>query len=111
MMFEYELTVAPVPQQITPDVDRTFYWHGKASTAYFKANIGPLLGDFGAVNNRNIDLVRIATAVLAADRSATRSGSLSRWNQRDISLTVDVLAATPWNDVRCDLERLLGFLT
>ncbi|WP_026530172.1 hypothetical protein [Haematomicrobium sanguinis] len=110
-MFEYELTVAPVPDPATPDVDKTFYWHGKASTNYFKASIGPLLGDFGAVNNRNIDLVRIAAAVLAADRSASRSGSLSRWNQRDISLTVDVLAMTPWNDVRIDLERLLGFLT
>jgi len=110
-MFEYEFTVAPVPDPVTPDVDRTFYWHGKASPAYFKASIGPLLGDLGAVNNRNIDLVRIAAAVLAADRSASRSGSLSRWNQRDISLTVDVLAVTPWNDVRVDLERLLGFLT
>lgn len=110
-MFEYELTVAPVPELLTSDVDRTFYWPSKGSTPHFKANVGPLLGDFGLVNNRNIDLVRIATAVLAADRSASRSGSLSRWNQRDICLTVDVLAVTPWNDVKDDLERLLGFLT
>lgn len=110
-MFEYEFTVAPVPDPLTPEVDRTFYWNSKASTAHFKASVGPLLGGFGEVNNRNIDLVRIATAALAADRSASRSGSLSKWNQREISLTVDVLAATPWNDIKIDLERLLGFLT
>lgn len=110
-MFEYKLTVAPVPDPLTPEVNRTFYWHGKGSTGYFKASVGPLLGDFGAVNDRNIDLVRIAAAILAADRSASRSGSLSRWNQREISLAVDVLDATPWNDLKGDLERLLGFLT
>ncbi len=78
---------------------------------YFHANVGPRLAEYGLVKNRNIDFVRIAAAVLAADRSASRSGRLSHWNQRDISLTIDVLAVGPWNAVRVDLERLLGFLT
>lgn len=110
-MVDYELTVAAVPDPLTPETDRTFYWHDKASHGYFKSNVGPRLGNFGAVNNRNIDLVRIAAAVLAADRSVSRSGSLSTWNRREISLTVDVLAATPWDNVKRDLEQLLGFLT
>ncbi len=110
-MFSYELTVAPVPSTLTPDCDRTFYWHDHGSHSHFRANYGPLLGGLGAVNDRNIDLVRIAIAVLAADRSSLRSGRLSNWNQRDISITVDVLAVRPWDGVRTELEQLLGFLT
>ena len=110
-MFSYELTVAPVPSTMTSDADRTFYWHDGHSHQYFRANHGPLLGGLGAVNDRNIDLVRIAVAVLAADRSSLRSGRLSNWNQRDISIAVDVLAASPWQTVQPELEKLLGFLT
>lgn len=110
-MFSYELTVAPVPSTLTPDCDRTFYWHDHGSHSHFRANYGPLLGGLGAVNDRNIDLVRIAIAVLAADRSSLRSGRLSNWNQRDISITVDVLEVRPWDGVRTELEQLLGFLT
>lgn len=110
-MFEYRLSVLPPPNTSTPEVGTTFYWHSLHSTPYFHSNVGPQLGEYGPVNNRNVDLVRIATAVLAADRSASRSGRLSQWNQRDIALTIDVLAVTPWNRVKADLERLLGFLT
>lgn len=110
-MFSYELTVARVPSTPTPDSDRTFYWHDGGSHSYFRANYGPLLGGLGAVNDRNIDLVRIAIAVLAADRSSLRSGRLSNWNQRDIAITVDVLDISPWDGVRTELEQLLGFLT
>jgi len=110
-MFEYELTVADVPDPLTPKSDQTFYWHSNKFTPYFKTNVGPRLDSFGVVNDRNIDFVRIAAAVLAADRSSSRSGRLSRWNQREISLTVDVLSVHPWKKVKDDLERLLGFLT
>lgn len=110
-MFEYRLSVLPPPNPLPPEASTTFYWHGAVSTPYFRANVGPLLGEYGEVHSRNIDLVRIAAGVLAADRSATRSGRLSSWNQREISLIVDVLAAGPWNTVKQDLERLLGFLT
>lgn len=110
-MFSYELTVAPVPSVPTTNSDRTFYWHDGRSHPYFRANYGPLLGGLGAVNDRNIDLVRVAVAVLAADRSSLRSGRLSNWNQRDISIAVDVLDVSPWDGVRAELEQLLGFLT
>lgn len=110
-MFDFRLSVLPPTDSASFETPSTFHWHGKLSRPYFHANVGPQLGDFGPVNIRNIDLVRIAAGVLAADRSASRSGRLSQWNQRDITLTVDVLATTPWNAVRGDLEHLLGFLT
>lgn len=110
-MFQYRLSVLPPSDPLTPDVATTFFWHSKQTMPYFHANVGPLLGEYGPVKSRNIDLVRIAAAVLAADRSASRSGRLSSWNQREIALTIDVLAVTPWNEVKDDVERLLGFLT
>lgn len=110
-MFEYRLSVLPPTAPLPSDVATTFFWHSTQSMPYFHANVGPQLAEYGAVKNRNIDLVRIAAAVLAADRSASRSGRLSSWNQRDISLTVDVLAASPWNKVKGEFEQLLGFLT
>ncbi|MDO4019098.1 hypothetical protein [Clavibacter michiganensis] len=110
-MFEYRLSVLPPVEPFPADVANTFFWHSKRSMPYFHANVGPQLAEYGPVKIRNIDLVRIAAAVLAADRSASRSGSLSRWNQREISLTIDVLAVKPWDTVKKDLEQLLGFLT
>lgn len=110
-MTEFNFTVSNVPSPLTAQVDKTFYWSRRGTTPYFASSIGPLLGDFGMVNNRNIDFVRIASAVLAADRSTSRSGGLSRWNQREISVTVDVLAVTPWQSVSTELESLLAFLT
>lgn len=111
IVFEYHLSVQ-APSEVANERDATtFFWHSKQSLPYFHANVGPQLGEYGPAKKRNIDLVRIATGVLAADRSASRSGRLSRWNQREITLTVDVLAVGPWNGVRSELEQLLGFLT
>lgn len=110
-MFEFRLSVLPPTDPLPADAATTFFWHSKHSLPYFHANVGPRLAEYGLVKPRNVDFVRIAAAVLAADRSASRSGRLSRWNQRDISLTIDVLAVGPWNAVKVDLERLLGFLT
>ncbi|MDT3317692.1 hypothetical protein Q9S71_12765 [Microbacterium sp. KSW4-11] len=110
-MFEFRLSVLPPSDPLPTDADTTFFWHSKHSMPYFHANVGPRLAEYGLVKSRNVDFVRIAAAVLAADRSASRSGSLSRWNQRDIALTIDVLAVSPWDGVKSDLERLLAFLT
>jgi hypothetical protein len=115
-MVAYALSVDPPAAMVDQetdgaDADHTFHWHRAASTPYFHASVGPLLGDLGAVHERNIDLVRIAAGVLAADRSLTRSGSLSRWNQREFNLRVDVLDADAWAPVADRLAALLGFLT
>ncbi len=117
-MVTYTLTVNPPPNDAdditghgAEDAARTFYWHHAGSTPYFHSSVGPLLGDLGAVQDRNIDLVRIAAAVLAADRSQSRSGSLSHWNQREFDLHVDVLDADVWARVGDRMGELLGFLT
>lgn len=111
MIDPFVLSVEAVPEEPTSDAERTFYWSGTGSFPWFTSNIGPNLGELGAVNERNIDFVRIASAVLSADRSVRRSGRLSAWNRREIAITVDVTAVQPWEDVRDEFEALLGFLT
>lgn len=113
MMHRFHLTVDGPPKttEHSDNADRTFYWHDASTHPWFRANVGPLLGALGCAEPRNIDLVRIAAAVLAADRSASRSGTLSRWNQRELELTVDVTDAEPWTAHSEGFEALLGFLT
>lgn len=107
----FVLSVEPVPAEPTAAADRTFFWNEVGSHPWFASNVGPNLGEFGEVNERNIDFVRIASAVLSADRSVLRSGRLARWNKRDIAIEVDVLSVEPWDSVRAELQELLGFLT
>lgn len=111
MIDSFVLSVETVPEAPTADTDQTFYWSGTGSFPWFTSNVGPNLGELGAVNDRNIDLVRIASAVLSADRSVRRSGRLSSWNRREIAIVVDVTATAPWGSVKDELEALLGFLT
>jgi len=111
MSDQFVLSVEPVPDEPTPDAERTFYWSGTGSRPWFTSTVGPNLGELGAVNDRNIDFVRIASTVLSADRSVRRSGRLSAWNRRDIAIAVDVTAVEPWEEVRSNFEALLGFLT
>ena len=59
----------------------------------------------------NIDLVRIAVAVYAADRSTYRSRRGSDWNQRDLDLEVPVSNAAAWTAVAGHLTSVGGFLT
>ncbi|CQD20037.1 7-cyano-7-deazaguanine synthase [Mycobacterium europaeum] len=107
----FMLSVEPVPAEPTAGADRTFFWNGTGSHPWFVSTVGPNLGAFGEVNDRNIDFVRIASAVLSADRSVSRSGRLASWNKRDIAVVVDVLSVDPWDSVRGELQELLGFLT
>jgi hypothetical protein len=107
----FVLSVEPLPAEPTAAADRTFFWTGMGSHPWFASNVGPNLGEFGEVNERNIDFVRIASAVLSADRSVLRSGRLSSWNMRDITVVVDVLSVEPWDSVCRELQELLGFLT
>ena len=59
----------------------------------------------------NVDLVRIALAVLAADRSILREGRGSGWNVRDFELTVEVGSPDAWTAKTDELSTLVGFLT
>jgi hypothetical protein len=111
MIDPFILSVGAVPAEPTPAADRTFYWSSAGSFAWFASKFGPNLGGLGAVSDHNIDFVRIASAVLSADRSVRRSGRLSAWNRREIAIVVDVTAVEPWESVRDELQALLGFLT
>jgi len=111
MIDPFVLSVEAVPAEPTPAADRAFYWSSAGSFPWLASNVGPNLGELGAVNDRNIDFVRIASAVVSADRSVLRSGRLSAWNRREIAIVVDVTLVEPWEAVREELEGLLGFLT
>src|SRR5664280_2391530 len=88
----------------------SFYWLADQRSS-FTPGIGPSLGTFGAVPALNIDVVRIALAAFAADRSVPRSGGGSNWNQREIGLQVAVSDADRWQSVASDLTEVLGFLS
>jgi hypothetical protein len=69
------------------------------------------LGVFGPVSDLNIDFVRIALAVYAADRSTPRKFGGSNWNSRDIELQVPVSDASVWQQHVGDLKSVIGFLS
>ncbi len=110
MSSAFKLSVDDVPSDLT-GTSNTFFWPKQGTSPWFTSNVGPNLGELGRVNDRNIDFVRIASAVLSADRSVLRSGLMSAWNTREISIDVDVIAVEPWLGVKTELENLLGFLT
>ena len=58
-------------------------------------HLGPSLGRVGEVADANVDFVRIAVAVFAADRSVPRKSGGSDWNQRSIKVTVPVRGSLP----------------
>lgn len=88
----------------------TFYWTAQGRSS-IDCTFGPRLGGLGPVLQQNVEFVRIAGAVFAADRSTPRRGGGSNWNQRDIELTVPVFDVQRWETVADDLSRLFAFLT
>jgi len=100
-----------VPQAPRPsDLRSSFYWTSEGPTS-FEGPFGPRLGALGAVQPENIDFVRLALLVFAADRTLPRSGGGSNWSQRDFELRVPVANPTPWQSAKGELEQLLAFLT
>ncbi len=100
-----------VPDPIPEDLAKsTFYWSSGTRNS-FVSTYGPHLVGLGPVAPPNIDFVRIAAAVFAADRSTPRMGGGSNWNSREISLTVPVRGPDRWHSVSEDLASLLGLLT
>lgn len=87
-----------------------FYWltDGRSS---FTPGTGPSLGTLGNVPTLNIDFARIALTAFAADRSVTREGGGSNWNQRNLELEVPVSDTAAWRDEADELARILGFLS
>lgn len=90
--------------------DEIFLWTRGGRTT-FTGLTDPQLAGLGAVNPRNVDLVRIALGVLAADRSVLREGGGSNWNAREFDLTVEVHDPVVWESHAEQLARTVGFLS
>ncbi len=94
----------------TQEAQGSFYWLTDRASS-FTTRLDPSLRALGPVPALNIDLVRIAVAVYAADRSTYRSRRGSDWNQRDLDLEVPVSNAAAWTAVAGHLTSVLDFLT
>lgn len=90
--------------------DEIFLWTRNGRTT-FTGGIDPHLAGLGTVNPCNVDLVRIALGVLAADRSVKREAGGSDWNARDFDLTVEVGDPEVWTSHAEHLARTVGFLS
>ena len=110
MSFYYELKLRPRTSGSRDDPRATFYWPADGPSSFI-APFGPRLANIGAVPPLNVDLVRLALLVFAADRSTIRRVGTTNWSSRDFSLTVPVSDAQPWNTLSGELGNLLAFLT
>ena len=116
-MPEFRLRFAASDKVSAKEAATSFYWlpDGKSTIIALRApgatRLGPNLGALGEVPDLNIDLVRIAVTVYAADRSVKRSGGGSNWNRRSIQLTVPVLDRPSWRGAEAELTQVVNFLT
>jgi 7-cyano-7-deazaguanine synthase in queuosine biosynthesis len=109
-MTSYALKLS-VPKHLSDAIAAsTFYWTSRGQSS-FHSSVGPRLGQIGPVPQLNIELVRLAVAVYAADRSTPRGGGGSNWSARDLELTVPVADPAPWQSIETDLSSVIGFLT
>ena len=110
MTFRYELKLRPRTRQSRDNPLGTFYWPAEGSSS-FSAPFGPRLGAIGDVPPLNVDLVRLALLVFAADRSTIRRVGSTNWSSRDFFLAVPVSDAQQWEVVSVELSNLLELLT
>ena len=110
MSFRYELKLRPRTSGSRDNPLATFYWPPDGPSS-FLAPFGPRLSAIGAVPPLNVDLVRLALLVFAADRSTLRRVGTTNWSSRGFSLTVPVSDAQTWNTLSEILGKLLAFLT
>ena len=110
MSFRYELKLRSRTSSSRDDPRATFYWSAEGPSTFI-APFGPRLAAIGAVPPLNVDLVRLALLVFAADRSTIRKVGSTNWSSRDFSLTVPVSDARPWDAVSHELGSLLALLT
>lgn len=100
-----------VPASVSREAaESTFYWPvGDVGT--FNTSLGPRLGKLGPVHRENIELLRLAAMVYAADRSVPRRVGRVNWTQRHIALSVPVHDPASWNAIAGELQGLLDFLS
>ncbi|MCK9928835.1 7-cyano-7-deazaguanine synthase [Frankia sp. Mgl5] len=108
-----------IPESVSPAEARgCFFWVHDSTRDSFVSTLlpqrealGPRLGALGPVAEANVDLVRLAVMVYAADRSTLRRVGSTNWSRRDLSLDVPVAIPSRWEPVRLQLQSLLGFLS
>ena len=110
MSYRYELKLRRRAALSEDDPLGTFYWPAEGPSS-FTGRFGPHLEAIGPVPLLNIDLVRLALLVYAADRSTMRRVGTTNWSSRRFSLRVPVSDARPWNRISDELGGLLAFLT
>lgn len=99
------------PQEVsTADAKASFYWTTSGYSS-FTPGLGPSLGRFGNVPALNIDLVRLAVAAYAADRTVPRASGDADWGQRVLELDVPVSDPARWSAVADEFAAVLAFLS
>ncbi len=78
-MTSYTMRLATRSANTREDPSATFYWPMTGPSS-FLAPFGPRLGSLGPVSQPNIDLVRLALLVFAADRSTPRAIGNTSWS-------------------------------
>jgi len=109
-MARFTLRLAAAKNVPAAEAASSFYWLTDQRST-FTSGIGPSLGTLGAVPELNIDIVRIALAAFAADRSVLRDGRGSNWNQRQLDLEIPVSDVARWNALADELAGVLDFLS
>ena len=108
-----------IPESLAGRLARSrFFWVRDSTRDSFVSTLlprhealGPRLGALGPVADANIDLVRLAVMVYAADRSTLRKVGATNWSRRDLSIEVPVSDPSRWEPVSTQLQSLLGFLS
>lgn len=109
-MEEFDLQFR-VPDVVPDKLARaTFFWPTSGPSS-FRTSLGPRLGELGPVPPKNVDLVRLAAMVYAADRSVSRRVGKVNWVRRQIALTVPVSDPAAWDGAKAELEGMLDFLS
>jgi 7-cyano-7-deazaguanine synthase in queuosine biosynthesis len=106
----FRMRLSAPSQMNQQEAARTLLWDNSGRSS-FTTGLGPGLGRLGPVPRPNIELVRLAAAVLGADRSTRRAKDGSNWSRRSIELTVPVFDPDPWTAASERLAALLGFLS
>lgn len=101
-----------IPTELTePMARKRFFWTPGTDADSFRSTFGPQLGGLGPVPEPNVELVRLAAMVYAADRSSLRRGGGSNWSSRELAIEIPVSDASRWEPVSEQLQSLLGFLS
>ena len=109
-MTRFLLSIDEQSARNAADYDEVFLWT-RTTQSTFGGSLTPHLTAFGPVRQANIDFVRLALGVFAADRSVSRQAGGSNWNARNLALTVEVGEPGPWLAAADELSTTIGFLT